>query len=395
MVDMVPDVELRGVAMAYGATPVLHDVDLDVHQGEFLSLLGPSGCGKTTTLNLIAGFLTPTRGSVSLRGRVVNDVPPYRRHTGMVFQSYALFPHMNVFDNIAFGLKIRRLPAAEQARRVREALELVQLGGFADRPIRQLSGGQQQRVAIARALAIDPLVLLMDEPLSNLDAELRRQMRVELRRLQRQVGITTIFVTHDQEEALTLSDRLVVMNAGRIEQVGTPIELYRQPRTAFVARFLGHPNFLVGEVLERHGSALAVRVGPHVVRAAHTGALPVGARVAVVLRAESATLDRVPPADRVNAVPGVVGYTVYLGTSAEYEVRLADGIRLRVVEQIASGIPSFRDGDAVTVSWAPEDTILLPASPDGLLPASPDGLLPASPDGLLPGSPDGGPGGAP
>jgi spermidine/putrescine ABC transporter ATP-binding subunit len=378
--NVAPDVELRGVSMAYGATTVLHDVDLEVHKGEFLSLLGPSGCGKTTTLNIVAGFLTPTRGTVSLGGRVVTDVPPYRRNTGMVFQSYALFPHMNVFDNVAFGLKIRRRPAGEQARRVREALELVQLGGLADRPIRQLSGGQQQRVAIARALAIDPLVLLMDEPLSNLDAELRRQMRVELRRLQRQVGITTIFVTHDQEEALTLSDRLVVMNAGRIEQVGAPVELYRQPRTAFVARFLGHPNFLVGEVVERHGPALTVRVGPHAVRASHAGPIDVGGRVAVVLRAESATLHRAPPADRVNTVPGVVAYTVYLGTSAEYEVRLADGVRLRVVEQIASGIPTYRDGDAVSVSWSPEDTIVLPAS-DGASPASLDGVPPASPQG--------------
>jgi putative spermidine/putrescine transport system ATP-binding protein len=362
---VAPDVELRGVSMAYGATTVLHDVDLEVHKGEFLSLLGPSGCGKTTTLNIVAGFLTPTRGVVSLGGRVVTDVPPYRRHTGMVFQSYALFPHMNVFDNVAFGLQIRRRPAAEQARRVREVLELVQLGGLGDRPIRQLSGGQQQRVAIARALAIDPVVLLMDEPLSNLDAELRRQMRVELRRLQRQVGITTIFVTHDQEEALTLSDRLVVMNAGRIEQVGAPVELYRQPRTPFVARFLGHPNFLAGEVVARDGPAVTVRVGPHTVRAAHAGPLEAGARVSVVLRAESATLHRAPPADRANAVPGVVGYTVYLGTSAEYEVAVADGLRLRVVEQIASGIPTYRDGDRVSVSWDPDDTILLPTSPAG------------------------------
>src|SRR5437667_312841 len=209
--------------MAYGATPVLHDLDLAVHKGEFLSLLGPSGCGKTTTLNIIGGFLTPLRGTVKLGGRVVNDVPPYRRNTGMVFQSYALFPHMSVFDNVAFGLKVRHVGAADIARRVRETLALVQLEGLDQRAIRQLSGGQQQRVAIARALAIDPVVLLMDEPLSNLDAQLRRQMRVELRRLQRQVGITTIFVTHDQEEALTLSDRLVVMNHGRIEQAGTPI----------------------------------------------------------------------------------------------------------------------------------------------------------------------------
>jgi putative spermidine/putrescine transport system ATP-binding protein len=360
------DVQLRGVSMAYGATPVLHDVDLDVFKGELVSFLGPSGCGKTTTLNIIAGFLAPTRGTVSLGGRVVNDVPPYRRNTGMVFQSYALFPHMNVFDNVAFGLRIRRLPAPETARRVQEALALVQLPGFDERSVRQLSGGQQQRVAIARALAIDPLVLLMDEPLSNLDAQLRRQMRVELRRLQRQVGITTIFVTHDQEEALTLSDRLVVMNRGRIEQVGTPIELYRKPRTAFVAQFLGHPNFLFGEVAERVDGAVVVRLGAQPVRAAYEGALPAGAPVAVVLRAESVTLHRAPPSDRVNALAGTIAYTVYLGTSAEYEVRLADGTALRVIEQIASGMPSYQDGEAVVVSWSAEDAIVLPGSRESM-----------------------------
>jgi len=360
------DVQLRDVSMHYGSAPVLHGVDLEVCKGEFLSLLGPSGCGKTTTLNLIAGFLAPTRGTISLRGRVVNDVPPYRRNTGMVFQSYALFPHMNVFDNVAFGLKIRRLGSQEITRRVKEALSLVQLEGLDARPIRQLSGGQQQRVAIARALAIDPLVLLMDEPLSNLDAQLRRQMRVELRRLQRQVGITTIFVTHDQEEALTLSDRLVLMNGGRIEQVGTPVELYRKPRTPFVAQFLGHPNFLFGEVVDRRGTKMGVRTGQHTIWATCPDQLMVGAPVAVVLRAESAVLRPAPPPGSENAVPGTIDYTVYLGTSAEYEVRLADGSRLRVVEQIANGIPSYSDGEPVVVSWSSEDTIVLPGSRESM-----------------------------
>ena len=363
---MQMDVQLQGVSMHYGGTPVLHGVDLEVRKGEFLSLLGPSGCGKTTTLNILAGFLAPTAGTVSLGGRVINDVPPYRRNTGMVFQSYALFPHMNVFENVAFGPRIRRLDAREVARRVEQALGLVRLDGFASRPIRQLSGGQQQRVAIARALAIDPVVLLMDEPLSNLDAQLRREMRVELRRLQRQVGITTIFVTHDQEEALTLSDRMVVMNRGRIEQVGTPVELYRKPKTAFVAQFLGHPNFLFGEVAERRGAATAVRMGQQVVWATCDDRLDPGTAVTVVLRAESATLHKAVPPGRVNVLPGSIEYTVYLGTSAEYEVRFADGGRLRVVEQIASGIPSFADGEAVVVSWAPEDTIVLPGSRQGL-----------------------------
>jgi spermidine/putrescine ABC transporter ATP-binding subunit len=363
---VIIDVQLRQISMQYGSTPVLRDVDLDVSKGEFLSLLGPSGCGKTTTLNIIAGFLTPTSGTVSLGGRVVNNVPPYRRNTGMVFQSYALFPHMNVFDNVAFGQKIRRLNSRDIAKRVEEVLNLVQLEGLATRQIRELSGGQQQRVAIARALAIDPLVLLMDEPLSNLDAQLRRQMRVELRRLQRQVGITTIFVTHDQEEALTLSDRLVVMNRGRIEQVGTPVQLYRKPQTPFVAQFLGHPNFLFGEVVERRGTATAVRVGRQVVRAMYDGELGVGAPVAVVLRAESASLHTSPPQGRVNVLPGTIEYTIYLGTNAEYEVRFEDDGRLRVVEQIASGIPSYSEGDAVVVSWSPEDAIVLPGSRESM-----------------------------
>jgi spermidine/putrescine ABC transporter ATP-binding subunit len=352
--------------MAYGATPVLEDVDLDVHKGEFLSFLGPSGCGKTTTLNIIAGFITPTRGTVSLGGRVVNDVPPYKRNTGMVFQNYALFPHMNVFDNVAFGLKIRRTPTSDIARRVGNALALVQLEEFAARTIRQLSGGQQQRVAIARALAIDPLVLLMDEPLSNLDAQLRRQMRVELRRLQRQIGITTIFVTHDQEEALTLSDRLVVMRGGRVEQIGTPIELYRRPRTPFVAQFLGHPNFLYGEVLERQGSDVVIRVGQHDIRATYEGLLDVQAPAAVVLRAENVRLHKTVPSDSINAVSGRIAYTVYLGTSAEYEVKLADDLALRVVEQIPRGVPSYHDGDSVVVAWSPEDAIVLPGSRSSL-----------------------------
>jgi putative spermidine/putrescine transport system ATP-binding protein len=358
------DVQLRDVSMRYGSTPVLHGVNLDVARGEFLSLLGPSGCGKTTTLNIVAGFLEPTEGTVSLRGRVVNDVPAFRRNAGMVFQGYALFPHMSVFDNVAFGLKIRRLGRAEIARRVHDALALVQLADYADRSIRQLSGGQQQRVAIARALAIDPLVLLMDEPLSNLDAQLRRQMRVELRRLQRQVGITTIFVTHDQEEALTLSDRLAVMNGGRIEQIGTPVDLYRRPETPFVAQFLGHPNFLFGEIVERRGPEALVRTPAGVLRAAYDGPLGVSAPVAVVLRAESVTLRRSGAADAANVLPGIVGDTVYLGTSAEYGVRLTDGSTLRVVEQISGGVPTFQDGEAVVATWGTADMIVLPGTRD-------------------------------
>ncbi len=359
------DVQLRDLTMQYGETRVLHGINLDVRKGEFLSLLGPSGCGKTTTLNAIAGFLVPTSGSVILRGRVVNDVPPHRRGLGMVFQSYALFPHMSVFDNVAFGLSIRRLKASEIRMRVEEALTLVQLEGYGDRSIRQLSGGQQQRVAIARALAIKPLVLLMVEPLSNLDARLRRQMRVELRRIQRQVGITTIFVTHDQEEALTMSDRMVVMNLGNIEQIGTPVDLYRHPKTPFVARFLGHPNFLYGNIVNRSASEVAIQTNTHTVLAGAGGVPDVGERVALVLRAESVELRTERPSGRLNTIPAKIEYTVYLGTSAEYEVALDDGGRIRVVEQIASGLPSFDNGDRVFATWSPEDSIVMPAPPEG------------------------------
>lgn len=361
------DVRLEDMVIHYGDTQVVHGINLDIYKGEFLSLLGPSGCGKTTTLNAIAGFLDPSGGTISLRGQVVNNVPPHQRSLGMVFQSYALFPHMTVFDNVAFGLSIRRKKASEIRTKVLEALELVRLSGFEDRRIRQLSGGQQQRVAIARALAFNPLVLLMDEPLSNLDAQLRRQMRVELRRIQSQVGITTIFVTHDQEEALTMSDRMVVMNQGSIEQVGTPVDLYRKPKTPFVAQFLGHPNFLYGDVAQVNSDMVTMKTGEYTVFAETEGEFHVGQRVALVLRAESVRLQTEPPANRGNCIPARIEYTVYLGTNAEYEVALDGAKRIRVVEQIANGIPSFQPDERVFVTWSPDDSIVLPAPDEGFV----------------------------
>jgi putative spermidine/putrescine transport system ATP-binding protein len=361
------DVRLQNMVIHYGETQVVHGINLDIYKGEFLSLLGPSGCGKTTTLNAIAGFLDPSSGTISLRGNVVNNVPPHRRSLGMVFQSYALFPHMTVFDNVAFGLSIRRRKSSEIRSKVMEALELVQLQGFEDRRIRQLSGGQQQRIAIARALAFNPLVLLMDEPLSNLDAQLRRQMRVELRRIQRQVGITTIFVTHDQEEALTMSDRMVLMNAGNIEQIGTPVDLYRKPKTPFVAQFLGHPNFLYGDIVEVSDGKITMKTGEHIVVAETEDQFKVGQRVALVLRAESIRLQRETPNPVRNAIPARIEYLVYLGTNAEYEVTLEGGVNIRVVEQIANGIPSFQVGEPVYVTWSSEDSIVLPAPAEGFM----------------------------
>ena len=228
----------------YGATTVVDDVSLQIGAGEFVALLGPSGCGKTTTLRMIAGFIEPTGGTIHIGGQDVTRLPPYRRNTGLVFQSYALFPHMSVAENVAFGLEMRRVPKPEITRRVRKALGRVQLDRHLDRMPRELSGGQQQRVALARALVIAPQVLLLDEPLSNLDAKLRQEMRAEIRQLQQSLGLTAVFVTHDQEEAMAVADRLVVMNAGRIEQVGSPAAVFERPASRFVADFMGVTNFL-------------------------------------------------------------------------------------------------------------------------------------------------------
>lgn len=247
-------IELSGIKKAWEDFK-LEINDLRVKDGEFLTLLGPSGCGKTTTLRIIAGFEKPDSGEILFDGKSVNELPPYERGIGIVFQDYALFPHMSVFKNVAFGLEMRRLPKAEIERRVKWALDLVGLKGFENRYPEQLSGGQQQRVALARALVVEPQVLLLDEPLSNLDAKIRERLRGEIRRIQRELGITTIYVTHDQEEAMAISDRIAVMNVGKLEQVGSPLELYYRPKTEFVARFLGLSNIL--ELEARNGVACA------------------------------------------------------------------------------------------------------------------------------------------
>ncbi|HWN34253.1 MAG TPA: ABC transporter ATP-binding protein [Pseudonocardia sp.] len=265
-------VELRGVSQDFGAGPVVADLDLAVGAGELLALLGPSGCGKSTTLRMIAGYLRPTEGRVFIRGRDATTVAPRRRNIGMVFQSYALFPHLSVAENVAFGLRMRKIGKPERTRRVGEALELVRLGELGDRRPGQLSGGQQQRVALARAVVIEPDVLLLDEPLSNLDARLRVQLRGELARVQRETGLTAVLVTHDQEEALAVSDRIVVLHEGRIAQQGTPAELFEHPRSRFVAQFLGYEN-----VLELPGR------GPVAIRPEHVRVEPADGAAAPVL----------------------------------------------------------------------------------------------------------------
>ncbi len=282
------DVELRDIAKRYGEAAAVERVSLTVAPGELVSLLGPSGCGKTTTLRIVAGFVQPDHGTVLLKNADVTDVPPNKRDVGMLFQNYALFPHLTAADNVAFGLRIRRVPRSERRRRVEQALDLVRLRDFAHRYPRQMSGGQQQRVALARAIVIHPSVLLLDEPLSNLDARLRQELRMEIRQLQQTLRITTIFVTHDQEEALTMSDRVVVMNHGRVEQIGSPGEIYRAPRTLFVAQFIGEANIIAGrlEPLDTRNTRLVTDTGV-AFSAIAEGGISAGMTAMATLRPES------------------------------------------------------------------------------------------------------------
>ncbi|MFC5831372.1 ABC transporter ATP-binding protein [Nonomuraea insulae] len=313
-------IELEDVVKEYHShgevVQAVKGVTLDVAEGEFFSLLGPSGCGKTTTMRMVAGFEAPTKGLVRLRGQDVTNVPPNRRDVNMVFQSYALFPHMSVWDNVAFGLKQRRTPQEEVRRRVGEMLEIVDLTGREKRMPRELSGGQQQRVALARALVNRPRALLLDEPLGALDLKLRQAMQIELKRIQREVGITFVYVTHDQNEALTMSDRIAVMNDGLVEQLAGPRELYERPATVFVAGFIGTSNLLAGAAT---GGELRLGGGGRVLVPGHDG------DVTVTVRPEKITIGTDEPAQGLSAVRGTVAEVVYLGTYNSYTVSLADG----------------------------------------------------------------------
>lgn len=354
------DVELKNVTKTFGRVVAVDDVFLQVEQGEFLTLLGPSGCGKTTTMRIIAGLESPSHGQVLIRGREVTHLPPYRRDVSLMFQNYALFPHKNIFENIAFGLKYRKVPEAERRKRVREVLELVHLPGIEERYPHQLSGGQQQRVALARALVVNPAVLLLDEPLSNLDLKLRERMRVELKQIQEQVGITFIFVTHDQEEALTLSDTVAVMEAGGIIQVGSPREIYEQPRSEFVARFIGQSNILKGQVRQsgpqeieietESGLSLPVPVTTHT---------PVGERLSVQLRAERVHVhsEGTKPEDKLT-FPGVIERTIYAGNAVYYYIRLESGDLILAMRPTTGETPLTRQ-TSVVISFNGEDCIAL------------------------------------
>ncbi|MDT6942264.1 ABC transporter ATP-binding protein [Brucella pseudogrignonensis] len=282
-------VELNKLVKRFGDVTAVHEISLEIEEGSFVTLLGPSGCGKTTTLRMIAGLLSPSSGGIAIKGKDVTTTPIHRRNLGIVFQNYALFPHKTIFDNVAFGLRYRSTPKAEIVRKVRDALELVQLPDVAERFPAQLSGGQQQRIALARAIVIEPDVLLLDEPLSALDANLRENMRVELKRIQSELGITTVFVTHDQAEALAMSDRIVVMRKGYVEQVGVPEEVYNQPRTEFVANFLGNSNLVPARIVERRGSHFIADIegiGMLPIEVARSGTLSEGDKALVVIRAE-------------------------------------------------------------------------------------------------------------
>ncbi len=359
------DVELVDVTKVFDSGVVAVDrVSLQIYQGEFFSLLGPSGCGKTTTLRMIAGFEHPTSGEVRIEGRPMGHTPPFRRNVNTVFQNYALFPHMTVFENVAFGLRMKRVPRDEIVRRVREALQLVRLSGFEERYPRQLSGGQQQRVALARALVNRPRVLLLDEPLGALDLKLRKEMQLELKHLQMTVGITFIYVTHDQEEALTMSDRIAVMNAGRVLQVGTPVEIYERPTSRFVADFIGESNFLPGRVVDVDRDVATVLVaGERPVRVRIETPVAAGQPVTVAIRPEKIRVTPVEAPEANGFLSGRVEEVIYIGTDTFYVVRIDDQTTLRVRSQNdrnrLDGGQLLPVGTAVTVGWAEDAARLL------------------------------------
>jgi spermidine/putrescine transport system ATP-binding protein len=329
------DVELLNVFKFFNQEPAVHGIDLDIRQGEFFSILGPSGCGKTTTLRLIAGFERADAGQVLIRGQSMTSVPPYRRPVNTVFQSYALFNHLNVSENVAFGLRLKKFRKKEIESRVKQALELVKLEGLRSRFPNQLSGGQQQRIALARAIVNRPAVLLLDEPLGALDLKLRKEMRVELSNLHKELGLTFIMVTHDQEEALSLSNRVAVMNQGKIEQVGTPSEIYEQPQTVFVADFIGDTNLLPGEITGVHASHIQIltKTGLAIVVTRNENTpTELSQAVVVSVRPEKIQLSLYKPSVENNCFEGRLVNIMYLGTHINYVVQLINGLQINVLQ---------------------------------------------------------------
>ncbi|MBN3960108.1 ABC transporter ATP-binding protein [Nostoc sp. NMS8] len=355
------DVELRNVFKFFNQEPAVNGIDLDVRQGEFFSILGPSGCGKTTTLRLIAGFEIADAGKVLIQGQSMTNVPPYRRPVNTVFQSYALFNHLNVWNNIAFGLRLKKIPKSKIESRVQEALKLVKMESLRSRFPNQLSGGQQQRVALARALVNRPTVVLLDEPLGALDLKLRKEMQVELSNLHKDLGLTFVMVTHDQEEALSLSDRIAVMNQGKIEQVGTPSQIYERPCTSFVADFIGDTNLFSGEIVAVDSSnvQISTKTGLSIV-ISRTEDTPTELSQAVVVsvRPEKIQLSLYPPNLPANCFEGRLINVMYLGTHVNYVVELTNSIRIHVLQPNTLGVLPDRD-TPIYIWWAETDCLAI------------------------------------
>jgi len=362
-------VEMRDVVKQFpspggGVINAVDHLTLEIYEGEFFSLLGPSGCGKSTTLRMLAGFERPTSGEIYIKDQLMGATPPYARPVNMVFQNYALFPHMTVFQNVAFGLEMEHVPRAEIRRRVEEALELVRLPGMGARRSTQLSGGQQQRIALARALVKRPAVLLLDEPLGALDLKLRKEMQLELKALQQQVGITFVYVTHDQEEALTMSDRIAVMSQGRALQIGTPTEIYERPNCRFVADFIGETNFLEGILVQVKGGQATVDVKEGIqVTGLPQGDLHVGQKVVVSVRPEKIRLLTEKPSLNINCFPARIQAMTYIGPDTRLVVRLSPSLTMSVWEQnrLSTLDPSayFTRGEEVWVTWLPDNALVL------------------------------------
>ena len=346
-------IALREIAKRFGDTQAVYPTDLEVAHGELVTLLGPSGSGKSTILSMIAGLLPPSQGRVYIGGQDVTDVPPARRNLGMVFQSYALFPHMSVFDNVAFPLTIRKLSRRDIETKVMRTLEMVQLDGLAKRKQAQLSGGQQQRVALARALVFEPDILLLDEPMGALDKKLREQLQLELRQLQRDLGVTTLLVTHDQEEALSLSTRVVVLDQGSVQQIGTPSEAYRRPANRFVAEFIGTANLLAGEIHHVNGKSLmTLASGEQVACAPSNGYQGKGM---LLIRPEHT---KVHGADHTEGLPVKVAESVYMGQHTRLHLNTAEGEQIIA---LAESGRNFQEGEPVKISWAENNTWVIPA----------------------------------
>ncbi|WP_338021133.1 ABC transporter ATP-binding protein [Bacillus piscicola] len=349
-------VRLENVSKKFGNTYAVEQLNLDIKTGEFLTLLGPSGCGKTTTLRMIAGFEKPNEGNIWINGEKVDKVEPYNREVNTVFQSYSLFPHMTVAENVAFGLKMKKVSKQEIAKRVKEALELVQLANFADRKPKKLSGGQQQRIAIARAIVNNPQVLLLDEPLGALDLKLRKQMQLELKQLQEELGMTFIYVTHDQEEALTMSDRIVIMNQGKIEQMGLPDEIYEKPATKFVADFIGETNLFEGTVMDANPSFATMKCGGRHISIPNTGNFSKNERVYMSIRPEKIHVSA-QAGEEDNLLSATLKDEIYIGSVTKIIGEFPDGQKV-----IAHGsrdiLKSCTRGDQLYLHWEPADSVV-------------------------------------